>query len=1044
MKLFEFSAEESTQVLALVNDGQEATSSMGDDLPTAVLSRHERPLYDYFRQQFAQVTNPAIDPLREAVVMSLRTWLARTGNLLQLKADQADRIALPSPVLLPEEFAALSALDGRWTPQKLRSTNHPVGKRNGLMLALKALADEAEQATRDGAAVLLLADWQMTPKHLPIHSLLAIGAVHTRLVEQQLRGDVSLIVASGSARDPHQLATLFGYGATAVYPHLAYALVDQLATSGQTVVAAPEARANYRGGIEKGLRKILSKMGICDISSYRGAALFEAVGLAPEVITACFKGTPSVIDGANFSDLEHDAKQRGQRAWQPLQPLERGGLHKFVFGTEYHDFNPDVVNSLQQLATSGKSKHYLKFKQTVEGRPVAMLRDLLKVRDDGQRKPLPLAQVEPTTEILRRFDSAGMSLGALSPEAHEVLATAMNRLGGRSNCGEGGEDAARFGTERNSRIKQVASGRFGVTPHYLVNAEVLQIKIAQGAKPGEGGQLPGNKVDQRIASLRHVLPGTTLISPSPHHDIYSIEDLAQLIYDLKAINPQARVSVKLVSSPGVGTVTIGVAKAGADMVTISGGEGGTGASPLSSIRYAGSPWELGLSDAHQALCEAGFRDRILVQTDGGLKTGTDIIKAALLGADCFGFGTAPLVAAGCKFLRLCHTNRCPTAIATQDEWLRQHHFHGSVEKVTHFFKMIAQDIREQLAALGVAQLADLIGRTELLETRTGETARQNRLQLAALLRPADIAPERRRCQLDIHRPALNTNPLCERLALAAKPLLNSGGDLGSHRICNTDRAVGAELSGMIVRRHGAAGMPGAALRVHFEGTAGQSFGAWNAAGLELQVSGSANDYVGKGMSGGGISLRPAPNSHFETHRQVIAGNTCLYGATGGKFYAAGQLGERCAVRNSGCHAVIEGAGHHCCEYMTGGVVVVLGNCGVNFGAGMTGGFAFVLDLAQDFDRRCNRDLVEILTLDMAGVGSFPAFLSQLVEDFVSATGSLWGQQVLEQRAQYQPRFRLVLPRSFLGQPEHLLAWEQRRRNGDSTNTLAELVPHAMD
>ncbi len=1040
MKQFEFSAEEADQVLApLANAGQEATSSMGDDLPSAVLSIRVRPLYDYFRQQFAQVTNPAIDPLRETLVMSLRTWLASKGNLLHPGPEQAERIALPSPILLPEEFAALGALETRWAPRELLAGSHAVGQPGSLAAALDALADEAEQVARDGTATLLLADWGLAPDRVPIHSLLAVGAVHTRLIECKLRGDVNLIVASGSARDAHQIATLFGYGATAVYPHLAYPLIEGLAAGGQTVCAAAEACANYRHGIEKGLLKILSKMGISDISSYRGAALFEAVGLSAELVARCFKGTPNTIGGADLSDLERDAEQLGELAWQPLRPLERGGLGKFVFDTEYHDFNPDVVSSLQKFADSGKPERYRTFKQTVEGRPVAMLRDLLRLRDDAGDKALPLEQVEPMAAILRRFDSAGMSLGALSPEAHEVLAMAMNQLGGRSNCGEGGEDAARFGTERNSRIKQVASGRFGVTPHYLVNAEVLQIKIAQGAKPGEGGQLPGNKVDERIAGLRHVLPGTTLISPSPHHDIYSIEDLAQLVYDLKAINPDARVSVKLVSSPGVGTIAIGVAKAGADMVTISGGEGGTGASPLSSIRYAGSPWELGLSDAHQALCEAGFRDRILVQTDGGLKTGTDIIKAALLGADSFGFGTAPLVAAGCKFLRLCHTNRCPTGIATQDEWLRQHHFHGSVQKVTRFFEMVAQDVREQLASLGYARLEDLIGRTELLEAANGDTPRQRRLRLAPLLHTPDIAHEQRHCSLDVHHPAVRS-PLCEHLARAAEPLLDSGGDLGSHLIGNADRAIGARVSGMIAERHGAGGMPGPPLRAHFEGAAGQSFGAWNAAGLELSLSGVANDYVGKGMNGGRISLRVPLNSQFESHRQVIAGNTCLYGATGGVFYAAGQLGERCAVRNSGCHAVIEGAGHHCCEYMTGGVVAVLGSCGVNFGAGMTGGFAFVLDLAQDFDRRCNTDLVGILPLDTVGMRDFSTFLWQLVQDFVDTTGSPWGQQLLERHQHYQAQFQVVLPRAFMEQPERLLLSEQRCRDGSAAGIEDALVP----
>ena len=1011
MKMYQVSLEERDQLLRpLAETGQEAVGSMGDDTPMAVLSLKQRPLFDWFRQQFAQVTNPPIDPLREAVVMSLETTIGPEQQSIFAESEQhANRVILTSPVLSTEKYRALIHLD-RWG---YRVHRLPLGydpEETDLRAAIETLCHEAAAAVRAGAVLLLLSDQDCAPPQLPVHALLAVGAVHHHLCREGLRCNANLIVATATARDPHQVACLIGFGATAVYPYLGYAVLADLCRTGSLDLPADKALKNYRKGIKKGLLKILSKMGIATVASYRGAQLFEIIGLDQEVVETCFPSTPSRIGGATFADLEADQRALARAATRPQRPIHPGGLLKYVHGQEYHAFNPEVVLGLQAAVASGDASRWRACAALINNRPPATLRDLLRLRP-GIR-PIPLGQVEPEAAILRRFDTAAMSLGALSPEAHEALAEAMNSLGGRSNSGEGGEDPARYGTARMSKIKQIASGRFGVTPAYLVNAEVLQIKIAQGAKPGEGGQLPGSKVNELIARLRFAVPGVTLISPPPHHDIYSIEDLAQLIFDLKQVNPEALVSVKLVSRPGIGTIAAGVAKAYADLITVSGYDGGTAASPISSIRHAGSPWELGLAEVHQTLQANDLRDKIRLQTDGGLKTGLDVVKAAMLGAESFGFGTAPMVALGCKYLRICHLNNCATGIATQREDLRRDHYRGTVERVVHFFRLLAGETREWLAALGVPTLEALVGRVDLLEPITGITPRQGRLDLRPLLHTdALLAAKPRHCSIDRNRP-FDRGPLAERMVADILPAIEkkSGGAF-AYTLTNADRSIGARLSGEIARRWGDQGMAEAPVRLKLDGVAGQSFGAWNVGGLELSLNGDANDYVGKGMAGGTIVLRPPHRSTFATEATPIMGNTCLYGATGGRLFAAGRAGERFAVRNSGAFAVVEGVGDHGCEYMTGGLVAVLGPTGSNFGAGMTGGFAYVLDQDNSFVDRYNHELVEIQRVHSGYMEEYRNHLHRVIEEFCRETNSDWGWRLLDDFPDYVGRFWLVKPKA---------------------------------
>ena len=929
-KLFQLSTEEVELVLRpMAETEQEATGSMGDDTPMAVLSRRNRPLYDYFRQAFAQVTNPPIDPLREDCVMSLATQLGRETNIFHAGPETVNHILLNSPVLSQRKLRQMMVMPQYADKNRLIDLSYEADE--GLQAGIERICRQAEQAVREGMVMLLVSDRYPLPGRPMVHALLATGAIHHHLCRVGLRCDANLIIETGTARDAHHVACLLGFGATAVYPYLSYQTLFDMGRRGILQLKKGEVAQigrSYRKGIYKGLSKIISKMGIATIASYRGAQLFEIVGLAPEVVELCFPGTPSA------------------------------------------------------------------------------LRDLLELK--AAEVPTPLEQVAPASDLLRRFDTAAISLGALSPEAHEALAIAMNRLGGRSNSGEGGEDPARYGTDKRSKIKQVASGRFGVTPEYLVNAEVLQIKVAQGAKPGEGGQLPGHKVNELIARLRHARPGIGLISPPPHHDIYSIEDLAQLIFDLKQVNPQALVSVKLVSHAGVGTIAAGVVKAGADLITVSGHDGGTGASPISSIRYAGGPWELGLAESHQALVANDLRGRAILQTDGGLKTGLDVVKAALLGADSFGFGTAPMIVLGCKYLRICHLNNCATGIATQDERLRSHHFTGLPERVENFFQLLAEEVRGWLSVLGVRSLDEIVGRTDLLRQLDVAPREGVRMDLSRLLHPAPRDADRCAAARLYESPDSLATQLDIQLADA---IAHKRGGEHRHLIHNTDRSIGARLSGTIARAHGNHGMDEAPITLRFRGTCGQSFGAFNAGGLHLELEGEANDYVGKGMAGGRLVLRPPRGARFEARNTPILGNTCLYGATGGELFAAGRAGERFAVRNSGALAVVEGAGDHCCEYMTGGVVLVLGKVGLNFGAGFTGGLAYVLDQDRDFVDRYNHELIDIHRISPEGFESYRQHLHRLVGRHRELTGSIWAQQILDEFRDYVGKFWLVKPKA---------------------------------
>ncbi|HKD53377.1 MAG TPA: glutamate synthase large subunit, partial [Steroidobacteraceae bacterium] len=1009
-KMFNVTQEERDDIIrVLAQDESEAVGSMGDDTPLPVLSHQVRPLYDYFRQQFAQVTNPPIDPLRETIVMSLQTQIGPECNIFLPAPEHARQVVLGSPILSQRKLRQILAIE-EVTHEFIDLQYEPA---EGLRHAIVRMCAQAESAVREGKLVLLLSDRYLVRKRIPAHALLVTGAVHQHLVRTGLRCKCNILVETGTAREPHHFACLIGYGATAVYPYMAYQVLFEMMRKGRVKLdfaARLELGRSYRAGLRKGLFKVMSKMGISTISSYRSSQLFEIVGLADEVVELCFTGTESRVQGADFADLEADMRTLAASAWNPGEAIAQGGLLKYVHGGEYHMYNPDVIAALQAAVVSGDYARYRQFAQLVNERPPATFRDLLALKCAAQ--PLPLAEVEPVEAVLARFDSAGMSLGALSPEAHEALAIAMNRLGARSNSGEGGEDPARYRTERNSKIKQVASGRFGVTPEYLINAEVLQIKIAQGAKPGEGGQLPGHKVNDMIATLRFARPGVGLISPPPHHDIYSIEDLAQLIFDLKQVNPLALVSVKLVAEPGVGTVAAGVAKAYADLITISGYDGGTGASPLSSIKYAGTPWELGLAETHQTLRRNELRHRVRLQTDGGLKTGLDVVKAAIIGAESFGFGTAPMVALGCKYLRICHLNNCATGVATQHTLLRSKYFTGLPEMVINYFRFVAEEVREILAALGVRALTDIIGRTEYLEVLPGATPKQRKLDLAPILSSAGLAREAPQyCTTPSNRP-FDTGELAERMVRDMLPAIEaaSGGEWG-YTVSNFNRSIGARLSGEIARRWGNYGMSDTPITVRCRGSAGQSFGVWNAGGLHLYLEGDANDYVGKGMAGGRIVLCHPAQARFAAKDTVIMGNTCLYGATGGELYAAGIAGERFAVRNSGAVAVIEGAGDHCCEYMTGGAVCVLGRTGVNFGAGFTGGFAYVLDLERNFVDRYNHELVDISRIHPEAMQSHVQYLEGLLERHSAHTASSWAEEIANDLRTYLPKFWVVKPKA---------------------------------
>ncbi|NOH71402.1 glutamate synthase large subunit [Vibrio pectenicida] len=1006
-KQFAMTNEEVDQVLRVLGDiGQEAVGSMGDDTPMAVLSSKERLVTDYFRQKFAQVTNPPIDPLREKHVMSLASSVGQEMNVFCETDGHAHRVTFDSPILLYSDMQQLLKLaDAHYRNTVIDINYNPNTK--DLRQAIHDLCEQAIDVVRNGTVLVILSDRNLVKGKVPIPAAMAVGAVQNHLIKENLRCDANILVETATARDPHQFAVLLGFGATAIYPYLAYETLGKLIDDGVLEKSYRDVMQNYQYGINKGLYKIMSKMGISTIASYRCSQLFEAVGINSDIVDLCFDGVSTRIQGASFEDFQQDLFNLSQKAWAKRKAIEQGGLLKYVHGGEYHAYNPDVVSTLQQAVKSGEILDYKSFAQQVNQRPIAMLRDLMRLKKSGT--PLTLESIETNTELFKRFDSAAMSIGALSPEAHEALATAMNRLGGYSNSGEGGEDPRRFGTERNSRIKQVASGRFGVTPHYLTNADVLQIKVAQGAKPGEGGQLPGHKVTAEIAKLRYSVQGVTLISPPPHHDIYSIEDLAQLIFDLKQVNPKALVSVKLVSEPGVGTIATGVAKAYADLITISGYDGGTAASPLTSVKYAGCPWELGLAETQQALVANGLRHKIRLQVDGGLKTGLDVVKAAILGAESFGFGTAPMVAMGCKFLRICHLNNCATGVATQDETLRKEYFKGLPEQVMNYFIGLADEVRTLLAELGVEKLTDLIGRTEFLEAVEGITAKQSKLDLTHILEKP-ISPEKHPLFWTKPNTPFDTGELNQKILDDALPAIEECKTASFfYNVINTDRSIGARISGEIAKRYGNQGMATSPIKLYLDGTAGQSFGVWNAGGVEQYLTGDANDYVGKGMAGGKLVIKPHLGTAFRCNEASIIGNTCLYGATGGKLFASGTAGERFGVRNSGTIAVVEGAGDNACEYMTGGIVAILGSTGVNFGAGMTGGFAYVLDQNQDFQGRVNNESVEALVLSDLYIHQ--EHLRGLIAEHLEETGSVHAEDILANFDEWIPKFYLIKPKA---------------------------------
>ena len=963
--LFGYAQEDMKAILApLARNAEEPVGSMGNDTPLAILTARKPLLYSYFKQLFAQVTNPPIDSIREAIVMSVTASVGSEHNLLDETPAHARQLVIDNPVLLDAQLEQLRAVDHpafrSWT---IDTTFRASDGEDGLERALRRLCGEADVALAAGANILILSDRSAGPERVPIPSLLATGAVHHHLVREGTRLQCGIVVESGEPRSVHSIAVLIGYGAAAVNPYL------MLETLRELDIEDAERRAVK--GVAKGLLKTMSKMGISTIPSYCGAQIFEAVGLAPELVEQFFTGTASRIGGIGLRELAAESLARHARAYPetPDALLPVIGLYAWRRDGEHHHWNPDTISKLQHAVRSGSAETFEQYSAAAntENARRATLRGLLRFKETTA---IPLEDVEPASSIVKRFATGAMSLGSISREAHETLAQAMNRIGGKSNTGEGGEDPVRFGDDRRSAIKQIASGRFGVNAHYLANADELQIKMAQGAKPGEGGQLPGHKVDSYIASVRLTTPGVGLISPPPHHDIYSIEDLKQLIYDLRCANPEARISVKLVAEVGVGTVAAGVAKAGADHVLISGHDGGTGAAPLSSILHAGVPWEIGLAETQQTLRLNGLRSRIWVQTDGQLKTGRDVVVAALLGADEMGFATAPLIASGCVMMRACHLNTCPVGIATQDPELRKK-FAGKPEHVVNFFFFVAEEVRRIMAQLGIAKFEDLVGRVDLLEVDEAVAHWRSRgVDLSAVLHaPAVDGPLRR---TERQPPAL-TDALDWYLIDAAE----YGG--GEFPIFNRNRTVGGLLSNWVTRRWGRAGSP-ATLSYTLRGSAGQSFGAWLAPGIELTLLGDANDYVGKGLSGGVLALRPPLDAAFAAERNVIAGNTVLYGATAGKAFFRGLAGERFAVRNSGATAVVEGIGDHGCEYMTGGVVVVLGPTGRNFAAGMSGGVAYVLDLDE---AKCNRELVAFDGLDDADL----ELVRGLVDEHRARTGS---------------------------------------------------------
>lgn len=1046
---FGYTTEDVEMVIQpMASDGKEATFCMGDDIPLAVLSGKSHLLYDYFKQRFAQVTNPPIDPLRENLVMSLKMELGERGNLLEAKPEYAKRLILDSPVLSEAELEAIRTSE--FDTANLSTLFEIAAGPQGMKAAVQQLQQQVAKAVRAGKKIIVLSDRTsngLGAEYSYIPPLLAVGAVHHHLIREGLRMKASLIVDTAQCWSTHHFACLIGYGASAVCPYMALATVRAWWSDPKTqkfmergkipAIALEKASQNYCKAIEAGMMKILSKMGISLLTSYQGAQIFEAIGIGQELLELGFYGTTSRLGGLSISELAAEVLSFHQRAFPELtaKKLENFGFIQYRPGGEYHMNSPELAKALHKAVGEKKYDHYEVYKQYLEGRPVTALRDLLDFQSD--RSPIPLEEVEPVTEIVKRFCTGGMSLGALSREAHEVLAIAMNRIGGKSNSGEGGEDPVRYkvlddvdeaghsqllphlkglrnGDTASSSIKQVASGRFGVTPEYLMNAKQIEIKIAQGAKPGEGGQLPGKKVSPYIAMLRRSKAGVTLISPPPHHDIYSIEDLAQLIFDLHQINPKAQVSVKLVAEIGIGTVAAGVAKANADIIQISGHDGGTGASPLSSIKHAGGPWELGLTEVHRVLMKNDLRDRVILRVDGGFKSGWDVLMGALMGGEEYGFGSIAMIAEGCIMARICHTNNCPVGVASQKEELRKR-FTGMPEHVVNFFYFVATEVRSILARLGYRSLSEVIGRADLLKVRDGVKLNKTQsLNLDCITHLPDTQSDR---SFLSHETVHSNGVVLDDQILADPEIQAAIRDQSSvsktYEVVNTDRTIGARIAGAIAAQYGNSGFEGQ-INLNFNGSVGQSFGAFNLPGMSLVLEGEANDYVGKGMHGGEIIIKPPATATYAPEQNVIIGNTCIYGATGGMLFANGLAGERFAVRNSKGIAVIEGAGDHCCEYMTGGAIVVLGKVGRNVGAGMTGGLGYFLDEDGNFPQFVNPEIVKLQRVISS---SGERQLQELIKAHAERTGSPKAKKILDNWSEYLPKFWQVVPPSEADTPE---------------------------
>lgn len=1030
LRLFGYTKEDVERLIVpMCTTGAEPIHSMGNDTPLAVLSDRPQLLYNYFRQQFAQVTNPPIDPIREELVMSLTEYIGAVGmNILTPNESHCKMVRLNHPILNNAQLDILCNIRYKgFKTVKLPLLFEAAKGRQGLQEALSALCKQAEESVNEGVNYIVLSDRDVDATHAAIPSLLAVSAVHHHLISVGKRVQTALIVESGEIREVMHAALLLGFGASALNPYMAFAIIDKLVADKDIQLDYATAEKKYIKSICKGLFKIMSKMGISTIRSYRGAKIFEAIGLSEELSNAYFGGLNSRIGGIRLDEVARDAIAFHREMKKEERSMKNAGLYAFRKDGEKHAWNPETISTLQLATRLGSYKKFKEFTALVDGKEAPIfLRDFL----DFRRNPISIDRVEPVESIVRRFVTGAMSYGSISKEAHEAMAIAMNRLHGRSNTGEGGEDRARFtpredGTSLRSAIKQVASGRFGVTAEYLVNADEIQIKIAQGAKPGEGGQLPGFKVDEVIARTRHSIPGISLISPPPHHDIYSIEDLAQLIFDLKNVNPRAKISVKLVAESGVGTIAAGVAKAKADLIVISGAEGGTGASPASSIRYAGISPELGLSETQQTLVLNGLRGQVMLQVDGQLKTGRDIVLMAMLGAEEFGFATSALIVLGCVMMRKCHQNTCPVGVATQNEELRKR-FRGRSEYLVNFFTFLAQEVREYLAGIGVERLEDIIGRTNLIlrKPQFGDGKRDVQNPKHALLSfdkmLARIGNDAAIRHTTDQQHGLEHVKDVEILHAAAEAIEHQKEISLEYTIANTDRACGAMLSGAIAAKYGETGLPEHTLNVKFKGSAGQSFGAFLVPGVHFKLEGEANDYLGKGLSGGRIAVLPPVRSNFDAEKNTIAGNTLLYGATSGEVYINGRVGERFAVRNSGATAVVEGVGDHCCEYMTGGRVVVLGQTGRNFAAGMSGGVAYVWNPDGNFDYFCNMEMVELSLIEEA---SYRKELHELIRQHYLYTGSKLARTLLDDWQRYADQFIQVVPIEY----KKVLQEEQMRK-----------------